>query len=105
MFKNYLDFQIVPFLALGIGVDNIFLLLHNYHSVIENVKKNEIGILLKETGMSVLMTSINNILSFLAGTLLPIPALRSFCAQVSVSLFNFVKLGFDFSNSAELVVG
>lgn len=48
----------------------------------ENVKKNEVGMLLKETGMSVMMTSINNILSFLTGTLLPIPALRGFCAQV-----------------------
>ncbi|KAK0396216.1 hypothetical protein QR680_001624 [Steinernema hermaphroditum] len=73
--------QIVPFLTLGIGVDNMFMLLHNYHEVTSNVKKNEIGVLMKETGMSILMTSINNILSFLAGTLLPIPALRSFCAQ------------------------
>jgi patched 1 protein len=32
--------------------------------------------------MSILMTSINNILSFLTGTVLPIPALRSFCTQV-----------------------
>lgn len=48
----------------------------------ENAEKNVIGVLMKETGMSIVMTSINNILSFLAGTLLPIPALRSFCAQV-----------------------
>ncbi|VDN02911.1 unnamed protein product [Thelazia callipaeda] len=85
--------QIVPFLTLGIGVDNIFLLLHNYHGVIRNVKKNEVGLLMKETGMSVMMTSINNILSFLAGTLLPIPALRSFCAQSSILLsFNLIAV-------------
>lgn len=43
--------------------------------------------------MSILMTSINNILSFLAGTLLPIPALRSFCAQSSILLtFNFIAI-------------
>ncbi|VIO93378.1 Patched protein homolog 1, putative [Brugia malayi] len=85
--------QIVPFLTLGIGVDNIFLLLHNYHSVMDNVKKDEVGILMKETGMSVMMTSINNILSFLAGTLLPIPALRAFCAQSSILLtFNLIAV-------------
>ncbi|KAK0396217.1 hypothetical protein QR680_001624 [Steinernema hermaphroditum] len=85
--------QIVPFLTLGIGVDNMFMLLHNYHEVTSNVKKNEIGVLMKETGMSILMTSINNILSFLAGTLLPIPALRSFCAQSSILLtFNLVAI-------------
>lgn len=85
--------QIVPFLTLGIGVDNMFLLLHNYHGVVENVKKNEIGMLMKETGMSVVMTSINNILSFLTGTILPIPALRSFCAQSSILLtFNLIAI-------------
>ncbi|OZC11766.1 hypothetical protein X798_00946 [Onchocerca flexuosa] len=85
--------QIVPFLTLGIGVDNIFLLLHNYHSVMENVKKNEVGMLMKETGMSVMMTSVNNILSFLTGTLLPIPALRAFCAQSSILLtFNLIAV-------------
>lgn len=66
-------------------MDNIFLLLHSYHAVTGNMKRNEIGMLMKETGMSVVMTSFNNILSFLAGTVLPIPALRSFCAQVSFS--------------------
>ncbi|VDD89840.1 unnamed protein product [Enterobius vermicularis] len=85
--------QIVPFLTLGIGVDNIFLLLHSYHAVTGNMKRNEIGMLMKETGMSVVMTSFNNILSFLAGTVLPIPALRSFCAQSSILLtFNLIAI-------------
>lgn len=55
----------------------------------ENVKKDEVGMLMKETGMSVMMTSINNILSFFTGTLLPIPALRAFCAQVRVFVILF----------------
>lgn len=53
----------------------------------ESVKERELAILLKETGMSVLITSINNILAFLTGIILPIPALRSFCAQVAMLLF------------------
>ncbi|KAI1727569.1 patched family domain-containing protein [Ditylenchus destructor] len=85
--------QIVPFLTLGIGVDNMFLLLHNYPQVAARVKDNEVGVLLKETGMSILMTSINNILSFLTGTVLPIPALRSFCTQSSILLtFNLIAI-------------
>lgn len=68
---------------MGIGVDNMFLLLHNYPQVPISSKNDEIGLLMKETGMSILMTSVNNILSFLTGTILPIPALRSFCTQVS----------------------
>lgn len=85
--------QIVPFLTLGIGVDNMFMLLHNYHDVVLMTGRNELGMLMRETGMSILCTSINNILSFLAGTMLPIPALRSFCAQSSILLtFNFISI-------------
>ncbi|CAD6192019.1 unnamed protein product [Caenorhabditis auriculariae] len=86
--------QIVPFLTLGIGVDNMFMLLHNYRDLLKmSGGRHEIGILMRETGMSILCTSINNILSFLTGTLLPIPALRSFCAQSSILLtFNFIAI-------------
>lgn len=63
--------QIVPFLTLGIGVDNMFMLLHNYHEVLQLSNRHEIGILMRETGMSILCTSINNILSFLAGLICP----------------------------------
>ncbi|CAB3404256.1 unnamed protein product [Caenorhabditis bovis] len=86
--------QIVPFLTLGIGVDNMFMLLHNYRDVVKlSGGRNEIGVLMRETGMSILCTSINNILAFLTGTILPIPALRSFCAQSCILLtFNFIAI-------------
>uniref|UniRef100_A0A0R3RWT3 SSD domain-containing protein n=1 Tax=Elaeophora elaphi TaxID=1147741 RepID=A0A0R3RWT3_9BILA len=85
--------QIVPFLTLGLGVDDMFLLLHNYKDVHHTVKNNEIGILMKETGMSVVITSINNIIAFMAGTLLPIPALKSFCSQTAILLtFNMIAI-------------
>uniref|UniRef100_A0A1I8BAJ4 SSD domain-containing protein n=1 Tax=Meloidogyne hapla TaxID=6305 RepID=A0A1I8BAJ4_MELHA len=78
--------QIVPFLALGIGVDNMFMLLHSYPEVVSNVNRNELGFLLKQTGVSILISSLNNIFAFCAGTILPIPALRSFCAQTAILL-------------------
>ncbi|VDN28481.1 unnamed protein product [Gongylonema pulchrum] len=85
--------QIVPFLTLGLGVDDMFLLLHNYNDVLHTVKNNEIGVLMKETGMSIVITSVNNIIAFMAGTLLPIPALRSFCSQTAILLtFNMVAI-------------
>lgn len=79
--------QIVPFLTLGLGIDDMFLLLHNYDEIRHIARKNEMGILLKETGLSVMVTSANNILAFCAGYVLPIPALRSFCSQVRLPLF------------------
>uniref|UniRef100_A0A1I7XEC2 SSD domain-containing protein n=1 Tax=Heterorhabditis bacteriophora TaxID=37862 RepID=A0A1I7XEC2_HETBA len=90
--KNILQktFQIVPFLSLGLGIDDMFLLLHNYDEIIHTVNKNEMG-------MSVMVTSINNILAFCAGYVLPIPALRSFCSQTAILLaFNLASLMFIF---------
>ncbi|EFO88762.1 CRE-PTC-3 protein [Caenorhabditis remanei] len=89
--------QVVPFLSLGLGIDDMFLLLHNYDEIINICDKNEIGVLLKETGMSVMLTSINNILAFISGYVLPIPALRSFCSQTAILLlFNLIFLMFIF---------
>jgi patched 1 len=103
--------QIVPFLTLGLGIDDMFLLLHNYNDVLEAVKEKEVAVLLKETGMSILITclynnkasfslsfvfivpvssAINNILAFMTGSILPIPALRSFCGQVKY--YNYIKI-------------
>ncbi|CAJ0585655.1 unnamed protein product, partial [Mesorhabditis spiculigera] len=85
--------QIVPFLSLGLGIDDMFLLLHNYDEIINTVRKDEMGVLLKETGLSVMVTSLNNILAFFAGTVLPVPALRSFCLQTAILLvFNLLSL-------------
>uniref|UniRef100_A0A0N5A2S4 SSD domain-containing protein n=1 Tax=Parastrongyloides trichosuri TaxID=131310 RepID=A0A0N5A2S4_PARTI len=89
--------QIVPFLTLGLGVDDMFLLLHNYNNLLKVSNENEIGLLMKETGMSIFITSTNNILAFLSGTILPIPALRSFCAQSGILLsFNLITIIFFF---------
>lgn len=85
--------QIVPFLTLGLGVDDMFLLVHSYRDIVKGAKQNEIGFLLKETGLSALLTSINNVLAFLAGGLLPVPALRDFCLQVAILLaFNAIAI-------------
>ncbi|CAD5211462.1 unnamed protein product [Bursaphelenchus okinawaensis] len=85
--------QIVPFLTLGLGIDDMFLLLHNYNGVLQSVKTKEVAILMKETGMSILITSTNNILAFTTGIILPIPALRSFCLQTAILLsFNLFTI-------------
>uniref|UniRef100_A0A1I7Z3V5 SSD domain-containing protein n=1 Tax=Steinernema glaseri TaxID=37863 RepID=A0A1I7Z3V5_9BILA len=87
--------QIVPFLTLGLGVDDMFLFLHTYGEVLHVTKDNELGVLMKETGMSILITSTNNVLAFISGTVLPIPALRSFCSQSAILLaFNLFGIMF-----------
>lgn len=74
--------QIVPFLALGLGVQDMFLLTHAYVEQAEVSREERTGLVLKKSGLSVLLASLCNVMAFLAAALLPIPAFRVFCLQV-----------------------
>ncbi|KAK3091489.1 hypothetical protein FSP39_020198 [Pinctada imbricata] len=88
--------QIVPFLALGLGVDDMFLIAHTYS---ENAMNKHIpladqtGACLKRTGVSVLLTSVTNMLAFFSASIIPIPALRAFSLQAGIlTFFNLVSV-------------
>eukprot|EP00095_Tigriopus_kingsejongensis_P000792 maker-scaffold67_size430214-snap-gene-3.36 protein:Tk00792 transcript:maker-scaffold67_size430214-snap-gene-3.36-mRNA-1 annotation:"patched 1 " len=89
--------QIVPFLALGLGVDAMFLLSHTYGETVSNrrhlQRENIIGDVLRKAGISVLLMSLCNIAAFLAAALIPIPALRAFSLQAAILVgFNSVAM-------------
>ncbi|XP_020282533.1 protein patched isoform X4 [Pseudomyrmex gracilis] len=87
--------QIVPFLALGLGVHDMFLLTHTYAelSVNEVPSCEQTGVVLKRTGLSVLLTGLSNVFAFFAAAIIPIPALRTFCLQAGILLlFNLAAM-------------
>ncbi|GAB6028772.1 hypothetical protein CHUAL_004588 [Chamberlinius hualienensis] len=87
--------QIVPFLALGLGVDDMFLLAHTYAgNWTSDVRFEDLtGECLKRTGVSVLLTSISNVGAFFAAAIIPVPALRSFALQAAILvLFNVASM-------------
>ena len=75
--------NVLPFLMLGIGIDDMFVLVQSY----ENLTKEELklsledrfGRALSHAGMAVSVTSVTNIVAFMLGATTVIPALRSFC--------------------------
>nr|XP_022317481.1 protein patched homolog 1-like [Crassostrea virginica] len=82
--------QIIPFLALGLGVDDIFLMAHTYgeNSASKHIAFNDqTAECLKRTGVSVFLTSVTNILAFLSASIIPIPALRAFSLQAAILIF------------------
>ncbi|CAH3129517.1 unnamed protein product [Pocillopora meandrina] len=86
---NAASTQILPYLALGLGVDDMFLLAHTYASTRDKTKEPA-AYCLGSTGVSVFLTSFNNMFAFFMAALIPIPALRSFSLQAGiVVLFNF----------------
>ncbi|KAF6110946.1 patched 2 [Phyllostomus discolor] len=77
--------QVLPFLALGIGVDDIFLLAHAFTEAPSGTPLQErTGECLQRMGPSVALTSINNMVAFFMAALVPIPALRAFSLQAAI---------------------
>uniref|UniRef100_A0A673MAA3 Protein patched homolog 1-like n=1 Tax=Sinocyclocheilus rhinocerous TaxID=307959 RepID=A0A673MAA3_9TELE len=88
--------QVLPFLALGVGVDDVFLLAHAFSETGQNKRipfEDRTGECLKRTGASVAMTSISNVTAFFMAALIPIPALQAFSLQAAVVVvFNFAMV-------------
>lgn len=72
--------QVVPFLALGLGVGHIFGLTHAYAESNSDQTKD----VLKKEGPTILVSAITTIASFFAASLIPVPALKVFCLQSAI---------------------
>eukprot|EP00755_Sulcionema_specki_P018058 Sspe_Gene.65911::Locus_38971_Transcript_1_1_Confidence_1.000_Length_2238::g.65911::m.65911/K11101/PTCH2; patched 2 len=95
---NHAMLQALPFVALGLGVDDMFLLMHYYRLIDPRVSVEEaIGQLFREGGMSVTMTSVCNAVAFFAGTVFDVPALRDFLLAAGVMVvLNYLVMVYAF---------
>lgn len=86
--------EVVPFLVLAVGVDNIFILVQTYQR--EMVKEEEtledmIGRVVGHVGPSMLLTSLSESLAFFLGALTMMPAVRVFSLYAAMAvLFDFL---------------
>ncbi|UYV80467.1 PTCH1 [Cordylochernes scorpioides] len=97
--------QIVPFLALGLGVDDMFIISQTYQQVAASLvpAEEQTGECLKRSGTTVLLTTVSNVLAFFTAALIPIPALRSFAIQAAILMvFNAASMILVFPAIASL---
>ncbi|KAH7715957.1 CRE-PTR-13 protein [Aphelenchoides avenae] len=89
---------ITPFLILGIGVDDAFLMLHSWrrHSPLVKDPAERMEVVVREVGPSVSITSITNMLAFTVGILSPSPTMSSFCTCTAIAVFMDFVLEFAF---------
>jgi predicted RND superfamily exporter protein len=80
--------EVLPFLILAIGVDNMFLISRAERSVPEHVTKMELRVAyaLKEIGPSIFTAALCEAIAFFIGMLTDVPALWSFCLVAGLSV-------------------
>ncbi|KAK0079318.1 hypothetical protein PV325_001397, partial [Microctonus aethiopoides] len=89
-----LTIEVIPFLVLAVGVDNIFILVQTHQR--NSLKMHEtipeyMGRILSSVGPSMLLTSTSECLCFLIGALSSMPAVNTFALYASVSIIiNFI---------------
>lgn len=84
-----LTVEVIPFLVLAVGVDNIFILVHTYSRLDKNEYEtigDGIGEALGRVGPSILLTASSECCCFLIGALSDMPAVRTFALYATVAL-------------------
>ena len=97
--------QVLPFLALGLGVDDMFVLAHHFkageaqqhedlvHGGASAYAEALVRDCLAKAGPSITLTSTVNFLVFFVGSWTPIPAVTAFCLQSCLAVvMNYVLL-------------
>ncbi|XP_011198907.2 NPC intracellular cholesterol transporter 1 homolog 1b [Bactrocera dorsalis] len=99
-FWSYLDvtttmlaIEVIPFLVLAVGVDNIFIMVHAYHRLDRREYKDvaeAIGVAMGQVGPSILQTAGSEFACFAIGAISNMPAVKTFAMYAAAAiLLNF----------------
>lgn len=89
-----LTIEVIPFLVLAVGVDNLFILVHTYNRLDKTQYggvSESIADALGQVGPSILITSMSEGACFAIGSVTDMPAVKTFALYATVAIFfNFI---------------
>ncbi|KAI8773865.1 NPC1-like intracellular cholesterol transporter 1 isoform X1 [Biomphalaria glabrata] len=99
--------SMLPFLLLGVGVDDMFVIMETWKNLSPEEQKldipHKLGVTLSHAGVSVTVTSVTDIIAFGIGASTAIPALSSFCIYASIGILAlFLLVATVFASSLAL---
>ena len=84
--SSLISLEVIPFLILAIGVDNMFLIYHSIYNVPTTDIEVKVGVGLRNIGTSITLSAFTQILTFFIGFYIEIPALKTFCITAVFAL-------------------
>ncbi|XP_055914958.1 NPC intracellular cholesterol transporter 1 homolog 1b [Eupeodes corollae] len=84
-----LAIEVIPFLVLAVGVDNIFIMVHTYHRLDRSqylTVAEAVGEAVGQIGPSILQTAVSEFACFAIGTLADMPAVKTFAMYAAVAI-------------------
>ncbi|KAL5621904.1 hypothetical protein BROUX41_005849 [Berkeleyomyces rouxiae] len=83
--------EVIPFIVLAVGVDNIFLIVHEFERVnishVDDMVEARVSKALGRMGPSILFSAITETVSFALGAFVGMPAVRNFAIYAAGAVF------------------
>ena len=83
--------EVIPFLVLAVGVDNIFLIVHEFERVNQKFPDEEIDSRMAKAlgrmGPSILLSGLTETVTFVLGVFVAMPAVKNFAAYAAGAVF------------------
>ena len=82
---------LLPFVMIGIGVDDMFVIVDSWYNIPELEKKKNslqknVGLALKHSGVAITVTSLTDFCAFSIGCVTMLPGLESFCLACAIGI-------------------